>query len=334
MSTCLRQFSSFPQTAKYRLAEKLAPLYRHAMRQGVATVAFILSIFALAAAVAPVIYFLMQWVGTFSPRLASIADSPFHRYVNRCLLLFALIGLWPFLWTAGVRSWRQLGLGDPRGHVREAFAGFLIGFASLAIAALLNLAFGGRAWDHEVSIGAFVASVFRAAIAALLVAVIEEIFFRGALFGTLRRDLPWIHALVISSFVYAILHFFRRPDPPDAITWTSGFTTLIEMMRGFGDGNELAPGLINLALAGIILGFAYQRTGSLYFSIGLHAGWVFWMKLYGAITESNTAASWFWGSRRLVDGWASSFVLLGVLLVLSIRSSFSALDSKSSRSPT
>jgi membrane protease YdiL (CAAX protease family) len=89
------------------------------------------------------------------------------------------------------------------------------------------------------------------------------------------------------------------------------------MLGGFADLQMVIPGFVNLTLAGILLGLAYQRTGNLYFSIGLHAGWIFWLKFYGAITAPVPAASqWFWGTQKLIDGWLALIVLAFALLAL------------------
>lgn len=286
------------------------------MRPSVAMGLYLLGVFLAAAVVAPGIYHLLHGASEVFPTLKPMADEPFHRYVNRSLLVIALAGIWP-LRRAIRLSGAQLGLGQSWLHLRQATAGFAFGFASLAVAALLNLAFGGRAWDADRSLETMLKSVGEAAIVALLVAVIEEIFFRGALFGTLRKDMRWPAALVLSSLIYAIVHFFRRPEPPETITWISGLVTLGRMLRGFADFQELVPAFFNLALAGIILGLAYQRSGSLYFSIGLHAGWIFWLKFFGTVTTgAGGGATWIWGSRKLIDGWAAAAVLLAVLVWL------------------
>jgi hypothetical protein len=76
----------------------------------------------------------------------------------------------------------------------------------------------------------------------------------------------------------------------------------------------LVPAFFSLLLAGWILGLAYQRTGSLYVSIGLHAGWIFWVKSYAFLTrELPGAKQWIWGSGRLIDGWIALLVLSIVL---------------------
>ena len=77
----------------------------------------------------------------------------------------------------------------------------------------------------------------------------------------------------------------------------------------------LLPGFFNLTLVGLLLGLAYQRTRALYFSIGMHAGWIFWLKTYGAFTlAAPTAALWFWGSNKMIDGWLSAVVLVITLI--------------------
>src|SRR5205814_9527542 len=117
-----------------------------------------------------------------------------------------------------------------------------------------------------------------AGLSALIVAVIEELLFRGALFGSMLKAHHWRAALLVSSVVYAIVHFFQRPPSPEPITWYSGFLVLGRMLEGFVEWHVLLPGFLTLTVAGPILGLAYLQTRTLYFSIGLHAWWIFWLK--------------------------------------------------------
>jgi hypothetical protein len=80
----------------------------------------------------------------------------------------------------------------------------------------------------------------------------------------------------------------------------------------------LIPAFFTLFIVGACLALAYQRTGALYFSIGLHAGWIFWLKSYKLITQPTQGANLaLWGTDRLVDGWLAlailSIVLCGLL---------------------
>ena len=126
----------------------------------------------------------------------------------------------------------------------------------------------------------------------------------------------WPLALLASSLIYAAVHFLQRTEWTGAVTWNSGLILLPRMLGGFADFYTLVPGFFNLTLAGILLGLAYQRTGNLYFSIGLHAGWIFWLKAYGAFTTSPPhATTWFWGTGKMVDGWLALWVLLFTLVI-------------------
>jgi membrane protease YdiL (CAAX protease family) len=154
-----------------------------------------------------------------------------------------------------------------------------------------------------------------AAVTAIVVALMEELIFRGALFGILRKTLVWPAALAVSSAVYAAVHFLQKPPAaPPTVDWLSGIRLLPELFRLPADGSGLAPAFFTLLLAGAILALAYQRTGTLFMSIGLHAGWIFWLTAYRSLTrEAPGAARWIWGGDKLIDGWLPFFILALVL---------------------
>jgi membrane protease YdiL (CAAX protease family) len=71
----------------------------------------------------------------------------------------------------------------------------------------------------------------------------EEIFFRGFMYGGLRRRLPWWAAALIAGLVFGLLHY----TGPDSI--------------------GVVP---QLAALGFILAWLYERTGSLWPPILMH----------------------------------------------------------------
>jgi membrane protease YdiL (CAAX protease family) len=82
------------------------------------------------------------------------------------------------------------------------------------------------------------------------------------------------------------------------------------MCTGFIEWQSLFPAFFNLAIAGWALALARERTGSLWFSIGLHAGWIFWVKSFAFLTVAlPTSNAWVWGSSRLIDGWVAMAIL-------------------------
>jgi hypothetical protein len=118
----------------------------------------------------------------------------------------------------------------------------------------------------------------------------------------------------VSSAVYASAHFLQKAATPQSMDWLSGIRLLPELFRIPPDGLGLAPAFFTLLLAGAILALAYQRTGTLFLSMGLHAGWIFWLTAYRSLTqEAPRASRSIWGSDKLIDGWLPFFILAVVL---------------------
>lgn len=279
---------------------------------------YIVAVFIGGALLAPQLYWLVQSLSHSFPALSKIAASPFHRYVNRSLLAIALIGLWPLVKNLGLTSLRDIGLVRPSGQWKKLGGGFLLGLLSLAIVAGLAFAFQARQMNDKLTGGQIVEKLAGAAAAAVAVAVLEEILFRGALFGALRKVFHWGAALVLSSMFYAIVHYLESAKSADTVTWLSGLQLLPLMLRNMANLEAVIPGFFNLTLAGMLLGWAYQRTGNLYFSIGLHAGWIFWIKAYAVVSNSAPGANgWVWGSGRMaiVNGWLALPILLAALFL-------------------
>jgi membrane protease YdiL (CAAX protease family) len=274
-------------------------------------VIYLAAVFIGGSLLAPWLWWLVHGI---APASSALVRVPFHRYVDRSLLLIALAGLWPLLRALGAVSCREIGLGPSAGQGKRLGGGLLLGFGSLAVLAALTLAAHQRVWRPDMPVGKITGILLGALGTAALVATLEEILFRGGIFGGLRRVLPWKLALLMSSAIYALVHFLQPAELTGPVSWNSGLLLLPLKLAGFVDGHRLVPGFFSLTLVGVMLGLAYQRTGNLYFSIGLHAGWIFWLKSYGAFTVAAApAVSWFWGTDKLIDGWLAFLVLSAVL---------------------
>ena len=194
---------------------------------------------------------------------------PFRRVFDRVLLIVALAGLWPMLKGAGINSLSELGYTRTATWWRQTLIGFASGIGSLGLCAVLLRQFTG--WTSNI-VGNLASAV--------AVGIIEETFFRGGVFGALRRSLPLWSAVMVSAVIYAVLHFCK-PTEPASVNWLTGFTHLGLVVQNFSTQVNWT-GLVTLILAGTVLALTFTWTKGLYFSIGLHAGWVFAIKTVGA----------------------------------------------------
>jgi len=296
------------------LAQRSAVVNLRDMRPFWALVIYLAAVFLGGALLAPGLYVLTLH---FAHAFPGLAQEPFHRFLDRSFLLIALAGVWPLLRALGATSAGQLGLARLYGQSANLLSGLLLGCLSLGAVAAFTLGLGARAWLHGVTAHQIVGTLFRAAGTAAVVAVLEEILFRGGVFGGLRRAFYWPMALVLSSLIYALVHFLSPADLAGPVAWYSGLALLPRLLGGLASFHALVPAFLSLTLVGVLLGLAYQRTGTLYFSIGLHAGWVFWLKAYGTFTAGvPNSAAWFWGTGKMTDGWLAFLVLALTLAVI------------------
>jgi uncharacterized protein len=276
------------------------------MRPVRALAIYLIAVFVGGGLLAPWLYWAATGTGVLDGN-----PAPFHRFVNRSLLLVALCGLWPLAYYCRLDSWRAVGLKRERGWFKETGKGFLLGLASLGVVAVAAVLSGSRVLTFDAEFSKIAAALGTAAGTAVIVSVLEELLFRGVVFGALRQVYHWSIALLASSALYSVVHFFQKTALTGDVTWSSGLTMLPRMMAGFIDPFFVVPGLLVLLLAGGVLAALYQRRGTLFFSIGAHAGWIFWLKSYGVFTRSGPAPDYaLWGTSKLIDGWMAAVVLL------------------------
>ena len=117
-------------------------------------------------------------------------------------------------------------------------------------------------------------SVVRELPAAVAVGLIEESFFRVLIFGALRRAMPLLPALGISSGFYAWVHFLSsdRSWIFPGWSWWIGFDYLGGVLAKTTLPG-LLPSMFGLLLVGLALCHAYHRLGALSLAIGMHGGW-------------------------------------------------------------
>ena len=130
----------------------------------------------------------------------------------------------------------------------DTLKGLGIGFGFFIVVVLIMLAAGLYRID---SVGTDnPAGIFAAFLGFLVVAVGEEIIFRGVLFRWIDEKWGFAAALITSSLIFGLMHIFQ----PEATLWSS-FAIAVE--------------------AGLLLGAAYKFSGTLWLPIGIHWAWNF-----------------------------------------------------------
>src|SRR5208282_2208082 len=149
-------------------------------------------------------------------------------------------------------------------------------------------------------------------VTALVVSVIEEILFRGVLQGVVRKTAVDGFAILSVAALFAAVHFLnpRGGTVPVEIHWWSGLGLLPGTLWQFRQPALLLGGFTTLLLAALILGYARDRTRSLWMPIGLHAGWV--LGKMGLIDATRQSQAWPWVGPNILVGLAPFLTLLAV----------------------
>ena len=130
--------------------------------------------------------------------VATISVEPVHRVMNRLAMLFALIGLVFLTRRLGLSDRQSMGYGMPRPQFgRQLLVGWLAG-AALMIP-LMAFLFGLDVRELKEDAAGWSAVILEGLISGLIVALIEETFFRGVLFSALQRTSGAVAAVLAPS---------------------------------------------------------------------------------------------------------------------------------------
>ncbi len=171
-----------------------------------------------------------------------------------------------------------VGLGWTPGARRTLFAGAGMGAIAAAAVILLPVFFGFASLEWKSS--PQWASLLFVSVVLIFGAFGEELLFRGYGFQALVKTFGPFSTLLPISIVFGLMHA--------------------------GNPSATLLGIVNTVLWGVLLGFAYVRTGSLWLPIGLHYGWNLVLPLFGSnlsgFTLNVTGLSIRWKAGILVSG--------------------------------
>jgi membrane protease YdiL (CAAX protease family) len=211
--------------------------------------------------------------------LTPLGEFPLHRVFSR-LTMLGVVGIMAWLVVRHrLADGRTLGFTGPwRAFLRRAALAMVIGIAVMLIAVVPLMLLDVREWNARVpdSLQGWVVLALKGLGSGILVALIEETFFRGAMQGALQRAGAWRMALFLVPVYYAAVHFLGRAHRiADAdVTAFSGFTAAAGFFSGLADPLHILDAFVALWLVGLLLALVRNRWGDLAGCIGLHAGFV------------------------------------------------------------
>ena len=257
-----------------------------------------------------------------APVLQPFLPFSFARIFNRIVMIGALLAVVTFV-RFRKEMFVRFGMDWRKDSLRLFWTGFLTVLIILALFTIVQLLAGNAhvalcdlSWQRWVY--KFVSCLG----GGLLIGIMEEFFFRGFIFTALRDKM--FHgsiplAMVVTSLFYASVHFVSVRKP--VISPDPGFLDSLKMImapiQSFADWQAVWPAAIGLFLFGMVLNYCVVRTRSLFPSIGLHAGAVFFVRFIGlfiAFLEKNVL---FWSTKKVYDGALGWIFLLLVGWILS-----------------
>lgn len=281
-------------------------------------------------AVSPPVFNLVTRLGRSADAFAYLRDAEFEKVISRmALIVFALV-LFVIARRAGIRSWSDVGLPPRRDKLRLIGYGWLAGFLSMAALFALGFMVGAYTPDATAGAGLIIRRALSYGLGGFAVGYIEEILFRGMLYRSLRSALSFGGAVLLSSALFACIHFIR-PDAPIGVVHGhafSGWALLPSIFVPGGMLDDYLPFALTLFFMGIALCAIYEWTGHLYVVIGLHAGWVLLLRTGKYLLDRNTdVAPLLYGSN---DNIAKS---LAALLLAMLFAAVSVWLARRRRSP-
>lgn len=274
----------------------------------------------LAAAITPAVAWLVARAGF---------RFPFPRIFDRVVMVTMLAAMVALAKPLRLMALLREGVRWSPASLRQTARGIVAGACAIGVLFALAVALGAHGGPQTAKI---LGRLPKYLLGAIAVAVIEESFFRAFLLGGMIDDFGRTGALFVSSAFYAVAHIVRAPahfyisdfEP------AAGLHNLLASLRALAHPLASAPTLFGLMLLGLVLGSAFLKSGTVYFSAGLHGALVLGAKSFRALkTPRVRLPRWLSGYGRIalisgVAGWLAALVLLALVPLIVVAEKDSA----------
>lgn len=252
-----------------------------------------------------------------------LAERGWDRVMRRCILGWAVIFLVLFLKRVGWHGWKDAGFttNDPEWSLCSRWAlvrkGVWFGLITLGAVTVLNMLLGVRSISPVNGGVLLLYRVLKYIVSGVFVALIEETICRGILFRLLARLWYVWPAAVIMSVLFSLAHFFS--PAPESFHGDSFFSISMQVFVSTFAMVPKEPGFIlrfvNLALLGVVLCAFVIRTKTIWFGVGVHAAWVWVIKINTFFTDSvpgSRITPWLGKRGDFTDSIMTTAVLAGL----------------------
>ena len=257
-----------------------------------------------------------------SPVIYSHTDFKFHRIMSRLIMVqFLAVAFWLYR-KADKTNIKKLfinyGLRWQKGISKKHIAiGFGLTFLVLVLLMCVEVPLGARYLKLNIK-AKWPLQIIEYICAAFIIGFIEEFFFRGMVFKK-AKNVSLVFAYFFTNSFYAIVHFFKAGHVPVGETATvyDSFRIIAGLLEPFADPVSILPAFIGLFIFGSLLSYAYEKTRSLYYSIGIHAGAVFFLKIDGFFLHTNNDASQLiYGDKNVYTGILGWIFIIFIWIIL------------------
>lgn len=242
----------------------------------------------------PILYEVLPW------------DFKFERIFNRIIMIGVLLAVVAFV-RIRRETIQRFGLIWSKKSFPDLSFGFACGVGVLLLLGGAKFLLGSGVWaPKDMSILEILGKIGFVFCSAMIIGVIEEFFFRGFIFDAFQKRFRFnlILSMVFTNVFYALIHFvsYRKPFIDDTPNFSDSFHLLISPFLQLRFIDEFWPAALGLFIFGIVLNILFCRTNSLFASIGLHAGCVFFLKMDGSFVDFPSNQTILYTSSKMYDG--------------------------------
>lgn len=254
--------------------------------------------------------------------------SALRKLITRLTQILLLLSIFPAMAYLKFKK-EDLGFSARPTFLKQLPQGFGIGLITLVPVFIVLYVLGIDVVDNSQpwTVGFIAEKTILSLLLSLLIAVVEESIFRGMLLAGLKKHMPVVAAILISSAYFAALHFLdsKTEISQQNFNLSSGFILLGEAFANVLNPKNASSFLSLLVVGAFLAVLRTQVKESLGLCIGCHAGWVWLIKMNGSLfnTDYNSEYLYLVSSYNYVVGplvtvWLS-LAILGYFVYKKIR---------------